>query len=269
LAWLLASPALLAGPLRLVSLAPHITELVFAAGAGGQLVGVAEYSDYPAEARLIPRIGGHGGLDYERILLLKPDRVLVWPSGNGQQALTRLQQLGLRVQAVEPRRLEDIADALESIGQLGPQAQQAKQRAEGLRLRLQQLRQRYAGRRPVRLFYQIWDRPLMTLSGGHILNQALELCGGQNPFAGVAALTPQVSPEAVLLSQPELILLPTDHETAQRWQAGWQQLASPSRAWRFAQLNPDLLQRASPRMLDGLEQLCAAIDQTRQGAADD
>ncbi len=251
-----------ASELRLVSLSPHLTELLFAAGAGAQLVGVAEYSDHPAAAREIPRIGGHSGLDYERILALKPDLVFAWPSGNGHQSIQRLRDLGLRVEVSDPRSLDDIADDLERLGQLTGHLQQARRAADALRQRLLHLGRHYRRETPVRLFYQIWDRPLMTVSGQHILNQAMALCGGENLFADLDLLTPQVSREAVVLARPELILLPTEKSSAQAWQAVWQQLPDTG-DWRFVMLDPDLLQRPTPRMLDGIEQLCRAINQAK------
>lgn len=268
-AFLTAVPALLLAtasgaipPERIVSLSPHITELVFAAGSGDNLIGVAEYSDFPPQAGSIPRVGGHSGLDYEGILALRPDLVLAWPSGNGQQAIAKLQELGLRVETSEPKRLEDIPDEIERIGQLTGNPHVATQRAETLRQRLARLRQAFADRSRLRVFYQIWDRPLMTISGSHILDQAIALCGGINPFADLLPLTPQVNQEAVVLSRPDLLLLPADDKTAARWQQDWQRLAATA-AWRFAQLDPDLLQRPTARMFEGVEQLCLAIDQAR------
>ncbi|MEO5343117.1 MAG: cobalamin-binding protein [Gammaproteobacteria bacterium SHHR-1] len=259
--WLLVEPTL-AAPQRWISLSPHITELVFAAGAGDWLVGVAEHSDYPPAARAIPRVGGHGGLDYERILALRPDLVLAWPSGTGSRVMERLRALGLKLETSEPHSLSAIADDLERIGQLGPDPAIARQRAEQLRQRIIRLQRRHHLLRPVRVFYQIWDRPLMSINGEHILNQAIELCGGLNPFAELTTLTPHLSREAVLLSQPELVLLPVAEELAQRWQADWQRLPA-SADWQFAQLAPDLLQRPTPRMLDGVEQLCRALERVR------
>jgi iron complex transport system substrate-binding protein len=244
---------------RIISLSPHITELLFAAGAGDLLVGVAEFSDYPPEARILPRIGGHGGIDYEGIVALRPDLVVAWPSGNGPAVLQRLKALGLRVERSDPRTLAAIADDIERLGELAGLGAGARAAAERLRQQLSHLRQQ-AGQRILRVFYQIWDRPLMTINGRHILSEAIDLCGGRNIFADLAPLTPRVSQEAVLLARPDLILLPADGPTAERWRSQWQAIPGFA-AVRLQQLPPDLLQRPTPRMLEGIEQLCLLLRQ--------
>jgi len=154
---------------RIVSLAPHITELLFSAGAGGRIVGVVEYSDYPPAAKKLPRVGAYNAVDMERILALRPDLVIAWASGNPPALIEQLRSLGLTVFLSEPRSLEDVASNLERFGQLAGTQTTAQAAADEFRRRLQALRVRYSDRKPVSVFYQIWHRPLMTVNGEHLI----------------------------------------------------------------------------------------------------
>ena len=175
---------------RIISLAPHLTELLFAAGAGGQTVGTVEFSDYPRAAQAIARIGDSAQLDLERIVALKPDLVVVWQNGNAQRQLEKLLSLGIPVFYNEPRRLPDIARAIEQLGRLAGTEAVALPAAREFRAREAELRARYAGRAPVTVFFQIWDRPLLTVNGGHVISVVIQLCGWHNVFAGLKPLTP-------------------------------------------------------------------------------
>ncbi|NNG12071.1 MAG: cobalamin-binding protein, partial [Halobacteria archaeon] len=191
---------------RIVSLAPHITELLFAAGAGEAVVGVSEYSDYPAAAAGLPRISGGNGLDLEAIVGLQPDLVIAWQSGNPPHQVRRLQQLGLQVFVSEPRRLEDVVTSLERFGRLAGSPARAHEQANVFRQRHAALIQRYARRATVSVFYSIWQRPLMTVNGEHLISDIIRLCGGRNVFAALPGLAPQISVEAVLVADPQVII---------------------------------------------------------------
>jgi iron complex transport system substrate-binding protein len=243
---------------RIVSLAPHITEQLFAVGAGGKIVGAVEYSDYPEQAKAIPRVGGYSRLDLERILALKPDLVVAWQSGNDVRAIERLQALGLRVYLSEPRHLPDIADSLEKLGVLAGVPEEASRQAGEFRQRLAALRQQNAGQAPRTLFYQIWNRPLMTVSSRHLINDVITLCGGRNVFADLDALTPTVSTEAVLAADPQVIIasgMGTERpEWLDEWKR-WPQLQAVKNHQLFV-IDPNLIQRATPRLLQGAERMC-------------
>lgn len=248
---------------RIVSLAPHLAELVFAAGAGAALVGVSAHSDYPDAVRELPRVGGGQGLDLERILALHPDLVLAWHSGNPPRALQRLEELGLVLYRSEPAGLEEIATSLERIGQLAGTDEQAGMAALAYRERLTALREQYAGRPPLRLFYQIWHQPLMTLGGRHWLNDALRLCGAVNVFGERPEQVLTLEVEAVLARDPELLLVTGTEEAALDLWRAWPSLDAVARG-RLYRLPAERLHRPTPRILDEVETLCRQIDAARR-----
>lgn len=255
---------------RIVSLAPHITELLFAVGAGAAVVGTSEFSDYPEAARALPRVGGGGGLDLEAILALQPDLVIAWASGNPAGQVRRLQQLGLTVFFSEPSRLEDIISSLERLGQLTGRSEEARAQARAFAERLEDLRQRYSGQDEVTVYYQIWERPLMTVNGQHIVSDVIRLCGGRNVFADLPTLAPQIDSEAVLAANPDAIVVgDAEGEPAASllaWRR-WPELKAVSQRHLYA-IQRELLVRHTPRLLDGAQQLCRLLqgvrDQRRQ-----
>lgn len=243
---------------RIVSLAPHITEQLFAIGAGAKIIGAVDYSDYPEAAKAIPRVGGYSRLDLERILALQPDLIIGWQSGNNTQQLERLEGMGLVVYRSEPRRLDDIASGMERLGRLTGTTQQAAEQAAQFRSGVQKLREAVRGKSTRTVFYQIWNRPLMTVNGEHLINEVLTLCGGRNIFAELSVLTPKVSEEAVIAADPEVIIASGMGKERPEWLDDW-------RAWpqmqavkqnRLYVVNPNLIQRATPRLLQGAEAIC-------------
>jgi len=254
---------------RIISLAPHITENLFAAGAGGTLVGTMRHSDHPPQAREIPRIGDHTGLDLEAIVALKPDLIVAWGGGNRPGDLERLRSLGFTIFVSEPHRLEDIADEIESLGRLAGTYPVAHRFAERFRNRLQRLRRRYATASPIRVFYEIWHQPLMTINGEQPISQALSLCGGRNIFARLPTLAATVDLEAVLAAAPEAIITSArdpgqDEQWRQEWYR-WSRLRAVASNNLFF-VPPDLLQRQGPRILEGVEQLCGILVEARKNA---
>lgn len=243
---------------RIVTLAPSLAELVFAAGAGEKLVGVSAWSDFPAAAKTLPQIGNYGKIDMERLLQLRPDLVIAWRSGNAPGDLARLERLGVPLYVSEAQHLDDIARHIAAIGQLAGSAAQAERAAAAFRGALRELGQRHAAARPVTVFYQLWHQPLMTVNGQHLIGEALRLCGGANPYAALSALTPTVSLESLLAADPAAII---GGDTAD-WQR-YPQLQAV-RHGRLFTVHPDLLQRATPRMLEGVRQMCAALEQARR-----
>jgi len=250
---------------RIVTLAPHLAELVFEAGAGAHLVGVAAYSDFPVSARSIPRIGDARALDLERIVALQPDLVVAWLSGTPKRQTDRLRAMGYPVFADEPHRLEDIAATLERLGTLAGTLEAARARAQVFRDRLRQLRSHAAAKRRVRVFYEIWGSPLLTVNSRHVIADALELCGADNIFGRATSLVTQVSREAVLLADPEAMIIasaPADMTAAKGTWQRWQRLRAVRSGHLFG-VDPSLMHRHTTRILDGVEQMCRAIDAAR------
>lgn len=250
---------------RIVSLAPHVTEMLFAAGAGDRVVGAVQYSDYPEAAQRIPRVGGYTSLDLEAIVASRPDLVVAWKSGNRAPQVEKLRELGLAVYVTEPRRIEDVPTDIERLGLLAGTAATARKAAAAFRAHHDALRRRYAARPPVDVFYQIWDRPLMTVNGEHLISDVLRLCGGRNVFASLSVLAPKVDVEAVLAADPEAIVASGMGEARPEWLGDWRRWPQ-LRAVRHDNLffiPPELIQRHTPRILDGAERLCAALEQAR------
>jgi iron complex transport system substrate-binding protein len=249
---------------RIISLAPHITELVFAAG-GARIIGAVNYSDYPEAAKKITVIGDSQQLDIERIIALKPDLIVAWPSGNSKRQLEQLGRLGIPIFYSEPRKLDDIASNIIRLGQLMGTAPQAKTVAATMRRKLAELGTRYAKRPTVRVFYQVWDKPLYTLNGQHIINDVMRLCGGENIFASLKVLAPSVSIESVLQANPEAILGGSLNDTTEGIQL-WRRYPSMTavRHENLFPVNADLLSRSGPRLVDGATVFCENLEQVRQ-----
>ncbi|HUH92182.1 MAG TPA: cobalamin-binding protein [Casimicrobiaceae bacterium] len=250
---------------RIVSLAPNITELLFAAGAGGRVVGASEFSDYPAAAKAIPRIGSSSHLDLERIVQLKPDLVVVWGNGTPELQLEALRRLGIPLFYTEPRRLEDLPRTMLRLGALAGSEPRAREAAAAFSARLSELRSRYADRAPVRLFWQVWAHPLLTISGRHIINDAIRLCGGVNIFADLPALVPSVSIEAVIAADPEAIVTTDASADGGDGLDQWRKLRwlSATKHGNFIVLDADTIDRASPRIIDGAAALCGGLESVR------
>ncbi len=250
---------------RIVSLAPHVTEVLFAAGAGERVVGVVAYSDYPEAARALPQVGGYASIDMEAVAALRPDLVIGWASGNRAAHLDRLAALGIPVYLNEPRRLDDIARSLERFGRLAGTDATAQAAANDFRARRDVLAARHAARPAVRVFYQIWEQPLLTINGEHLISDAMRLCGGENVFDALAPLAPTVGTESVLAADPEVIVASGMGEARPEWLDRWRRwprLAAVG-ADNLYFIPPDLMQRHTPRILDGAQRLCDILEQAR------
>jgi iron complex transport system substrate-binding protein len=263
---------------RVISLAPSVTELVYEAGAGDRLVGTVDYSDYPSEARKVPRIGNNQALDLERIASLGPDLVLVWFHGNAARQVDQLAKLGIPLFYVDPRHILDIPGDLERMGELMGTSTTAKSAADRFRARYASLRARYAERALVRVFYQLAVDPLLTINDQQIISDVIHLCGGSNVFGKELTLVPKLSTESVVAADPDVIL-------TSRWSAYgeapgdavrapgapglkmWTQF-SGMKAVKTGQLwlvPGDLISRQGPRILDGAQAICTVLDEARKG----
>ncbi|MDO8933470.1 MAG: cobalamin-binding protein [Rhodocyclaceae bacterium] len=252
-------------PARIVSLAPHVTETLFAAGAGAQIVGVVDYSDYPEAARRVPRVGGYSKLDLEAIAALKPDLVVGWASGNSPAHIEKLRALGIPVYLAQPERIEDVAQNLERYGDLAGTSAVARAAAAAFRGRLSGLREKYGARPKVRTFYQIWKQPLMTVGGGQVITDVIKLCGGENVFAELKPLAPKVTVEAVLAADPEVIVASGMGEARPEWLDDWRRWKTLTAVQRdnLYFIPPDLIQRHTPRLAEGAARLCAQLETVR------
>jgi iron complex transport system substrate-binding protein len=250
---------------RIVSLAPHITELLFAAGAGARVVGNVEFGEYPLAARALPKVGGYSRLDLEAIVALKPDLVMGWESGNAQAAVSRLRSMGLVVHLSQPNRIEDIAGELELVGKLAGVETSANAAAAAFRERYANLVARFGKQPPVDVFYQVWKQPLMTVNGKQIISDAIRLCGGRNVFAQLPVLAPTVTVEAVIASNPEAIIASGMGDSRPEWLDDWKRWKTLPAVARdnLYFVPPELIQRHTPRILDGVGTLCAHLETAR------
>ena len=248
---------------RVISLSPHLTELLYAVGAGDRLVGTLRGSDFPAEAADIAQIGDAAGLDFERIVHLRPDVVLAWGSGNRSVDLARLRSLGLRVLVMEPQRLKDISRHLRVLGDLTGRVGQAQAVAQEFEQRVDALTARYAGRSPVRVMFEIWHRPLFTVNANHVISKVLALCAAQNIFADLPRLAGEVSVEQVLLLDPDVIVVGSEAEDGgiQNWME--YSYLKAARGGNVFTVSADLITRQTPRIVDAAERICAGVDKAR------
>lgn len=250
---------------RIISLAPNITEVLFHIGAGDQIVGADEYSNYPEAAKQILRVNNHAAANYELILSLKPDLVIAWQSGNGDKIINPLRKLGIPVFVVETHQIERIPNLFRRFGQLSGNNDLAQQRIEEFTQRLQLLGDAQTGKSVVRTFYQIWDQPLITLNGKHMVSDVIELCGGINIFADAVPLVPYVNIESIVAADPQVIIAGGSQEEQPGWFSSWQQWTGISAVQhkQIYLIPADLMQRHSVRILDGAQMMCDYLDSAR------
>lgn len=250
---------------RIISLSPNITEVLFHIGAGAQIVGADEYSNYPPEAESIVRVNNYAAANYELILSLKPDLVIAWQSGNGDKIINPLRKLGIPVFVVETTQIDQIPNLFRRFGKLSGHSDQAEQRAIEFTQRLTILRTANLDKPIVRAFYQIWDEPLITLNGKHMISNVIELCGGINIFADAIPLVPYVNMESIIAADPQVIIAGGSQEEQPSWFKSWQKWKGISAVneKQIYLIPADLMQRHSVRILDGAEMMCDYLDSAR------
>lgn len=248
---------------RVVTLAPNLAELVYAAGAGKTLVGVSAYSDYPPAVRALPQVGDAFLVDREQLALLGPDLVLAWQSGTPEHVVGELRAAGFRVETIRTRSLDDVAAALRRIGALTGFADVAAAAAAAYSADLERLRDRHAGADGIRVFYQVSARPLYTIGGPHYVSELIGLCGGRNVFADLEAPAPTVDVEAVVERDPEVLLASTDAglDAFDEWRR-WPAMAANRYDNRFL-MPADEIGRATPRLVTAGKAVCEALDEAR------
>lgn len=249
---------------RIISLAPSLTELLYAAGAGAQVVGVSEYSDFPPEAARLPVIGRYDLLNMEAIVALAPDLIVAWRSGNPRSAVQSLIELGLNVYVAEPTTIASIADHIERFATLAGTLPSGMAAARDFREQLTRLSDTYQSRTSVSVFYQVWNEPLISVGGNELINDIIRLCGGSNIFDDLG-LAPKVSEEAVLLRNPQVIIASGMDAARPAWLDDWlrwPQLRAVANDDLYF-VPPDLVQRHSLRVLSGTQQTCEHIEAAR------
>ncbi len=248
---------------RIIALSPHTVELLYAIGAGDSIIAAVDHADYPEQAKNLPSIGGYHGIQIERILELNPDLVVVWGKGNKPDDIKRIKALGFTVYDSSPVTLDDVAADLIALGRLTGHQRQAESAAEKYRRQLAEIQQNNADKPKVRVFYQLWSTPLMTAAENSWIQQLISSCNGDNVFYHAGGDYPRVSIENVLLTLPQVILQSKDEGNKQG--IDWSQWPGiPAvRHHHIYQLNADLLHRPTPRVIEGLEAVCEAIDKAR------
>ncbi|QJR00636.1 cobalamin-binding protein [Halomonas sp. PGE1] len=250
---------------RIAALSPGATELTWAAGAGEKVVAVVAYSDYPPEAREVQSVGSHTRMDLETLVSLAPDLVIGWITGNPAEQLETLEALGLPVFMIEPRTVEGVASAIERLARLA--GSEAAGDAEAARFRegMAELAERHAEAEPVSVFYQVWDEPLMSVNDEHLIGQVVTLCGGVNVFGELSRLVPRLDDESVLAADPEAIIAGGMGEENRHWLVHWEQypgLTAVASDNLFF-VPPSLIQRPTPRLLEGSRILCDKLEVAR------
>lgn len=257
-------------PQRIISLAPHVTEMLFSAGAGDKIVGVVAYSDFPPAALGIEKIGSYNAINLEKIILLNPDLIIAWKGGNGLKDVEKLQQLGFKIAYSDPYQLTDIPQEIRDFGELLQTQATANAVAEGLENTLHSLKSRYHAKTKVTAFYQIWNAPMMTINGKQSISQALNLCGATNIFTDLPVISAEVSIESVIERNPDTILLGGLKQMQQDWLASWQKWPTIQAVHRqqIHLLDADTFQRPTQRFIEGIEGLCQLLDLVRSDKLD-
>ena len=250
---------------RIVALAPHIVENTFSAGAGDRLVGAVDFSNYPAAAQKIPRVGNYKAWSMEEIIALQPDLVLMWASGNGMHRLQALERLGLTVYVSESSSLNDIPTTIRAIGHLAGTDSASQETADHLERELQRLRRDYSGQSPVSVFYQVWNQPLQTINGEHFISDIITLCGGHNIYADTPYLAPRINIESVIERNPDAIIASGMGASRPEWLDEWKTFPSITavRSNALFFIHPDLIQRPTVRVLEGAQLMCQQLEQQR------
>lgn len=246
---------------RIISLAPHATELIFAAGGGDRIVATVDYSDYPAAALKIPRVSSNQQLDIERIIALRPDLIVLGLHGNAQRQISQIQKFGIPLFYTNPKKMSSVPHSIERLGVLMATEQIARKVAAAERVELARLEKTYSHLAKVRVFYQVWGKPIYTLNEDNFLNDVIDVCGGENVFAKLTATAPVVTMESVLLENPEVMM--TGDRQAQNsaglemWKSYPNLLAVKND--NLFSVDADLVSRAGPRLIQGAAIVCEKL----------
>jgi iron complex transport system substrate-binding protein len=249
-------------PRRIVSLAPGATEMLFAAGAGGEVVATDDASDEPPAARKLPKLGDLANVDMERLIAMRPDVVVVWPDGTSPAQIALLARLGLPVYREDPLTLEGITASIQRIGQLAGTAATADRVGGALRARLATLVNRYGRvRKPPTALLEVWDRPLYTVGGREVMSDALRVCGVRNVFGDLPEAAPAISVEAVIGRDPDMIIAAAPPGKGAAWLASWRRfpMLRAVRNGRLIDFEDQRLSGLGPGTIDATAALCRKI----------
>jgi vitamin B12 transport system substrate-binding protein len=250
---------------RIIALSPHSVEMLFVLGAGDRIIATTKFSNYPAQAKSIPRIGGYNGIQIERVLALKPDLIIAWMDGNKIEDIEKMEKLGLNVYRSKTRSLDNIPHELIKLGKMIGLADSGEKAAKAFNTRLQNIRLENETKPPVSFFYQLWDEPLRAMAAGSWINTVMVACGGENVFNNPALDYPEISIENVLIASPEVFFIPSHHgsytASVDKWRK-WPEIPAIANDQIYF-IDGDLLHRFSTRVLDGMEQVCIAFDKVR------
>jgi iron complex transport system substrate-binding protein len=252
---------------RIVSLAPHNTENLFTAGAGKYIVGTVDHSDFPESALYIARVGNYKQVNIEAVLGLKPDLIIAWSTGNTDESIERLIDLGIPVFYSEPTTFELIISNIERFSQLTAEYENTEPRIQEMRQLHQRLIDDYASKSPVTVYYQVWDQPLITLNGDHSVSRAFEVCGGINVFSDEPTIAPRINIEGVIAKNPQLILLAGHNNTQSlSWVEGWMKWPAIEAVShdQVKHIDADVVNRPTRRFLEGTREICELIDAARK-----
>lgn len=251
---------------RIIALAPHIAENVFTAGAGDQLIGVVTYSDYPEQAKSLPIVGGYTKVNLEKIVELNPDLIITWQSNNSDEIVAQIKQLGFSVYVDQPKTLEDVAKSIRDIGLLSGHSKQADVAANGYLAKINDIKREQKNAKPVTSFYQVWNSPLQTLNGDHIISAAIEICGGINIYAEETAVAPIINIESILDKNPDAIIASGMSDSRPEWLDEWLQWPSLKAVQNdnLFFVDPDHIQRHTVRILFGIDAICSQLDLARE-----
>jgi iron complex transport system substrate-binding protein len=251
---------------RIVSLAPGTTAMLYAAGAGPCLIGTIAHSNEPEEAAKLRIVGDAETLDFEQLLALRPSVVVVAVDVVQRVRIDRIRALGIPVYQVHVTKLAGMPESVRRLGLLANAAAVADRAANALESELSRLRGEYRGRAPVRVLYQIWDKPIYTIGGRHVINDAMQLCGARNLFDDLDTAAPAITREAALARDPELILASAPPDSAQTWLDEWRRFTTVA-AVRNGQLvahTDERIDRMGPSVIAATAELCRVIDAARK-----
>jgi len=250
---------------RIIALSPHAVEMLFAIGAGDRIIATIDYADYPAEALKIPRVGNFSGIQIEKIIALQPDLIIAWKSGNKTADLDKIQSLGFTVFYSHPKNIPGIISELNKIGELTGLQAKARMAANEIQQKYQEIIDTYSNKKPVKVFYQLWHDPLRTIGSDNWNESLIKDCNGHNLFHDINTPYPVVSLENVIAKNPQVIIVPhhsgSDAINKEIW-TKWQNIKAIKKNHIYA-IDGDLWHRFGPRAVEGLKQLCEAIDRAR------
>ncbi|GHE91656.1 cobalamin-binding protein [Thalassotalea profundi] len=252
---------------RIIALAPHIVEMLYEVGAGDLIIGTTDHADFPEQAKEIPRVGNYAKLSIEQILSLDPDVIIAWRTGNPSDDLARLEKMGIKIVYSEPEYLEDVAREIQIFAKIAGAERQGKVVADSYLKKLAKIRAQYQYKSPIKVFFEMWSRPLTTVANNAWPQQQLAICAGENPFIQSATDYPQINVELVVLKSPEIIIQPTSEGHNNSDTVNWRQWPTiPAvKTNAFITPNADKMYRMTSRVLDELTLLCQSIDQYRKG----